>query len=824
MESSIQQAAFDELPVMYQARIRDLQQELLDGDITQKGYSKKITHIMEEYQASQGAVAPSSPMLPSDSRQVQFSEPSEARPDGVGGRTVKVDYSTRQSTAMGFKKPGINFDDLLGEFDDSDDSDDIVPTNISFRLQPNRTALGITADALERTSSNGSPAQRSGSSGKTTPRSGARTPYSVGGRVVDDIAWDSGWAPSGRADHVLDDMMDPLGQRAAQQAQFSDDSSVDEFDSIGPADFNPDQITKDAKHATSDIPAAAAGDVKRMNSLVYPRGRRTDKVQVGRAEKTRSKLYGIGEEVDFGDLPSSGDEGESRRTSAALSHGSLSSDKRDDSGIIQQQVSAAGSGIPTPKSAIVTPQLAGSAEMAVPRSPLGEDPGQGADQKFSRLSLASSGSESVLDAVSGSITLDDLARASNVDLTSMRESMVVPEQPTLAQLAAESAAQSPLEEDTLAIEADSPDSRGPAGGGMVVDNVVSQQLSSSSSIALGGDSSPVSGGLMVMNTVGDMSEDSASVQADGVESAMPRALSEYDPPGHTGSEGLADNDSQPNAGPVRRPTQTARLDRRPTTAGRMSYYLPEAEPEVPANFDMPSTPVPAIDTELVRAMTVRGTSQAAQTMQATPGPMTAPAEYEPWAGEPWAGEPALSAAAVGAVVEPRVVGDDAQSAQLRQLLGQHQTLASVLQHRAQTTPSGIAYTCIDTKGREIGSWTWQGLHVRAMHVVQVLRQQGVAAWGDRVALVYRKYEMLEFVGSLFGCFYAGLTAVPIVAGDSYAELVHVLNSTGAAVVLTTELNIRSLSKDLSQNSVGPGWPADVPWVRTDSLGGCVLSP
>ncbi|KAJ1942467.1 hypothetical protein FBU59_003190, partial [Linderina macrospora] len=184
----------------------------------------------------------------------------------------------------------------------------------------------------------------------------------------------------------------------------------------------------------------------------------------------------------------------------------------------------------------------------------------------------------------------------------------------------------------------------------------------------------------------------------------------------------------------------------------------------------------------------------------------------------------LTLSAVGAVVEPRVVGDETQSPQLRQLMAQHVTLAGILQHRASTMPGGIAYTCIDTKGKEIGSWTWQGLHVRAMHVVQVLRQQGVAVWGDRVALVYRKYEMLEFVASLFGCFYAGLVAVPIVAGDSYAELVHVLNSTGAALVLTTELNIRSLNKDLSQNSVGPGWPSDVPWVRTDSLGGCVLSP
>ncbi|KAJ2891075.1 hypothetical protein GGI21_005961, partial [Coemansia aciculifera] len=29
---------------------------------------------------------------------------------------------------------------------------------------------------------------------------------------------------------------------------------------------------------------------------------------------------------------------------------------------------------------------------------------------------------------------------------------------------------------------------------------------------------------------------------------------------------------------------------------------------------------------------------------------------------------------------------------------------------------------------------------------------------------------------------------------------------------------------MAQNNVGPGWPTDVAWVRTDNLGGCVLSP
>ncbi|KAJ2512810.1 hypothetical protein H4217_006680 [Coemansia sp. RSA 1939] len=195
------------------------------------------------------------------------------------------------------------------------------------------------------------------------------------------------------------------------------------------------------------------------------------------------------------------------------------------------------------------------------------------------------------------------------------------------------------------------------------------------------------------------------------------------------------------------------------------------------------------------------------------------------AGQPQApiAQQAPMSTGIGAIAYPRSLPDDVYSGKLKQLMTSHNSLPSILRFRASATPNEIAYTCIDTKGKEIGSWTWSGLHTRAIQVVQLLRQKGVSAWGDRVALVYRKYEMLDFVGSLYGCFYAGICAVPIVAGDSYAELVHVLNSTNAAIVLTTELNIKTLHKDIAQNNVGPGWPTAVSWVRTDNLGGAVLS-
>ncbi|KAJ2082306.1 hypothetical protein H4R24_001682 [Coemansia sp. RSA 988] len=314
----------------------------------------------------------------------------------------------------------------------------------------------------------------------------------------------------------------------------------------------------------------------------------------------------------------------------------------------------------------------------------------------------------------------------------------------------------------------------------------------------------------------------------------------------------------------RRPTYGVRLDRRPTNTmapngvGRASYYVAQTDLEIPANFDMPAwqgaeannhelgigdqgvvdggisaqrVPEQSCAQELGRThisatAPVDGSSPAE--VAASFAPNTAPLPdmdmytmaFDQDSHELQQQQPMDTP---GAIVRPRDIPSEAYSGKLKDVMAAHKSLPSVLRHRASAMPNEIAYTCVDGKGREVGSWTWAGLHTRAIQIAQLLRQKGVATWGERVALVYRKYEVLDFVGSLFGCFYAGLCAVPIVAGDSYAELVHVLNSTGAVLVLTTELNIKALNKDLTQSDVGAGWPTGVEWLRTDNLGGNVLS-
>ncbi|KAJ2788366.1 hypothetical protein GGI18_002996, partial [Coemansia linderi] len=55
MDSGSGLPAFEELPPVFQARIRDIQQEFMDGDITQKGYDKRMEKIAQDYQSTASA-------------------------------------------------------------------------------------------------------------------------------------------------------------------------------------------------------------------------------------------------------------------------------------------------------------------------------------------------------------------------------------------------------------------------------------------------------------------------------------------------------------------------------------------------------------------------------------------------------------------------------------------------------------------------------------------------------------------------------------------------------------------------------------------------
>lgn len=155
-------------------------------------------------------------------------------------------------------------------------------------------------------------------------------------------------------------------------------------------------------------------------------------------------------------------------------------------------------------------------------------------------------------------------------------------------------------------------------------------------------------------------------------------------------------------------------------------------------------------------------------------------------------------------------------------------IASVLRHRATTNPKQPAYWVLDQKGKETASITWEKLASRAEKVAQVVRDKSNLYRGDRVALIYRDTEVIDFAVAFMGCLFAGVVAVPInnisgfVVGpnnnlDDYKRLNLVLTTTQAHLALTTDANLKNFQRDITANKLN--WPRGVEWWKTNEFGG-----
>ncbi|CUS08943.1 unnamed protein product [Tuber aestivum] len=143
-------------------------------------------------------------------------------------------------------------------------------------------------------------------------------------------------------------------------------------------------------------------------------------------------------------------------------------------------------------------------------------------------------------------------------------------------------------------------------------------------------------------------------------------------------------------------------------------------------------------------------------------------------------------------------------------------LASVLRHRAGSVPKQSAYIVLDSRGKEMAACSWEKLASRAEKVAQVIRDKSNLYRGDRVALVYRDVEVIEFAVALFGCFIAGVVAVPINNLEDYQRLNYVLTTTQSHLALTTDNNLKVFQRDLTTQKLS--WPRGVEWWKTNEFG------
>ncbi|KAM7186917.1 hypothetical protein V8F20_011198 [Naviculisporaceae sp. PSN 640] len=143
-------------------------------------------------------------------------------------------------------------------------------------------------------------------------------------------------------------------------------------------------------------------------------------------------------------------------------------------------------------------------------------------------------------------------------------------------------------------------------------------------------------------------------------------------------------------------------------------------------------------------------------------------------------------------------------------------IAAVLRHRGRTIAKQPAYWVLDAKGKEIASITWDKLASRAEKVAQVIRDKSSLYKGDRVALIYRDTEIIEFAIALLGCFIAGVVAVPINELQDYQKLNLILTSTQAHLALTTDNNLKAFQRDITTQKLN--WPKGVEWWKTNEFG------
>ena len=149
-------------------------------------------------------------------------------------------------------------------------------------------------------------------------------------------------------------------------------------------------------------------------------------------------------------------------------------------------------------------------------------------------------------------------------------------------------------------------------------------------------------------------------------------------------------------------------------------------------------------------------------------------------------------------------------------MSQFDSIGQVLRHRGKTHPRQAAYWVLDVKGKEIASITWDKLASKSEKVAQVIRDKSNLYRGDRVALIYRDAEIIDFVIALLGCFIAGVVAVPINCVGDYQKLSLLLTTTQAHLALTTDNNLKNFHRDINANKLK--WPAGVEWWKTNEFG------
>nr|NP_593037.1 putative AMP binding enzyme [Schizosaccharomyces pombe]CAA91069.1 AMP binding enzyme (predicted) [Schizosaccharomyces pombe] len=129
-----------------------------------------------------------------------------------------------------------------------------------------------------------------------------------------------------------------------------------------------------------------------------------------------------------------------------------------------------------------------------------------------------------------------------------------------------------------------------------------------------------------------------------------------------------------------------------------------------------------------------------------------------------------------------------------------QDIISVLEYRRNKNPTSTAHICIDKKGKEAVSYSWDKILNRAKQFASVAQNHVGLKPGTRVILYYRKSEASEYIISIFGCLLLGIVVIPLSPSSSSESLKLVVNEEKVRVAFTTEATYRIFIKDTEVNN------------------------
>ncbi|KAI1317649.1 hypothetical protein EDD11_008077 [Mortierella claussenii] len=145
---------------------------------------------------------------------------------------------------------------------------------------------------------------------------------------------------------------------------------------------------------------------------------------------------------------------------------------------------------------------------------------------------------------------------------------------------------------------------------------------------------------------------------------------------------------------------------------------------------------------------------------------------------------------------------------------QFRHIGEALRHWGVSTPEGNAFANLDGKGVETRSWDWSFTLGRAEMIARAIHDKTQLRSGARVALVFRLSEIMEFIAAFYGSILAGVVPVLVNQIQDFSEMIYIMTSAKVELALTTQINHKSLQRDLRK---GAAWPAGIVWWQTDIL-------